>query len=88
MSLKFDVCYITGQWEKFRIKNATLGFQILFCIFVLFFIIKFVFLSFSFLFMMKYLVYDEVLDEVFLQQNINQSKTRIVDQKLSVELYL
>ena len=86
MSLKFDVCYVTGQWEKFRIKNATLGFQILFSIFVLFFYHKIcvfiIFISFY------DEVYDEVLDEVFLQQNINQSKTRIGDQKLSVELYL
>ena len=38
--------------------------------------------------MMKYLVCDEVFDEVFLQQNINLSKTKIGDKKLSVELYL
>ena len=23
-SLKFGVCYITGRWDKFRVKNATL----------------------------------------------------------------
>ena len=28
-SLKFGICYITGQWGKFRVKNATLCLHIL-----------------------------------------------------------
>ena len=48
-SLKFGACYITGHWNDFRVKDATLIFRIFFYI-PLFFIQKFVFLSFSFIF--------------------------------------
>ena len=48
-----------------------------FGIFLLFFIKHFVFLSFSFLFLMKH---------QFQEQNINQLQTGIGDKKLSVEI--
>ena len=37
VSLKFGVCYITGQRGEFRIKQATLGFSQIFWIFFSFF---------------------------------------------------
>ena len=53
--LKFGVCYITGQWGKFRVKNATLYLHILLWQFFVVFHQKIcVFLSFSFIFLMKY----------------------------------
>ena len=53
--LKFRACCITGQWGDFTVKNATLYLHMLFWrFFVFFFIKKFVFLSLSFLFLMKY----------------------------------
>ena len=52
-SLKFGACYITDHWNDFRVKDATLCFHIFFYI-PLFFIQKFVFLSFSFIFLTKY----------------------------------
>ena len=48
--LTFWACYIKGQWSEFKVKNVTLNLQITFWRFLLFFIKKFVFLSFSFLF--------------------------------------
>ena len=45
--------WVIGQWGEFRINNAASCFHVLFLHF-LFFIIKSVFLSFSFLFLMKY----------------------------------
>ena len=50
MTLQFGACYIRGQWDKFRIKNATLcllkmlqylfdiffGFSPEICVFILF----------------------------------------------------
>ena len=63
VSLRFGACYITSQWGDFRIKHAPLCFHILFGIFLLFFDIEFVLLSFSFL---------------FSQQSINQSETGTV----------
>ena len=66
-----------GLLVEFRKKNTTLNFYILFFLdFLLLFIIKFVFLSFSFLF----------FEIIFLQQKINQSETGIGVQKLSVKL--
>ena len=53
-SLKFGTCYITGQWGKFRVKNATLCLHILlqhFLLLLLFFLKEFcafiIFISFS-----------------------------------------
>ena len=48
--LKFGALYITGQWGRFRIKRLIYVFIYFFGILLLFFIIKFVFLLFSFLF--------------------------------------
>ena len=53
VSLKFGACYITSQWVKFTVKNAIICLHIFFWYFLLFFIIKFVFLSFLFLFLIK-----------------------------------
>ena len=47
ISLKFGACFITGQWGKFRVKNATICLHILFwyffvvfhhkiCVFIIF----------------------------------------------------
>ena len=47
-SLKFGACYITGQWGKFRVKNATLCLHNFCGIFLLFFIKKIVFIIFTF----------------------------------------
>ena len=47
--LKFGAYYVTGQWGEFKIKMLLNAFIYISGIF-LFFIIKFVFLSFSFLF--------------------------------------
>ena len=73
-----NACYITSQWHKFRVKNATLCLHILFwhffvaftkiCVFVIF-----IFSGWS----MK-----------SPQQNINQSKTAVGDKKLSEGLYV
>ena len=53
--LTFWACYIKGQWSEFKVKNVTLNLHITFWRFLLFFIKKFVLLSFSFLFfLMKY----------------------------------
>ena len=48
ISLKFGICYITGQWDEFRMKNATYIYIYSFGISFLYFIKKFVF-WFSFL---------------------------------------
>ena len=53
VSVKFGTCYITGQRAEFRIKKANYAFIYFFGIFWLFFILKFVFRLFSFLFLMK-----------------------------------
>ena len=45
-SLKFGACYITHQWGKFRVKNATLCFHILLWhFFVAFYKIIFIYFS-------------------------------------------
>ena len=44
--LKFVAGYITGQWDKFRVNNATLYLHIHFCHFIK----KYVFYDFHFLF--------------------------------------
>ena len=69
--LKFGVCYITGQWSHFRVKNATLYLQILFWHFCWFSLQNCVLIIF---------IFDA-------QQNINQSETEICNRILSVELY-
>ena len=53
VSLKFRACYITGQWGEFRVKNSTLCLYLRFWHFFLF-LSKNLFLSFSFLFLIKY----------------------------------
>ena len=50
ISLKFREGYITGQWCKYAVKNATLHLHIRSWHFLLVFVNKFVFLSFSCLF--------------------------------------
>ena len=70
--LKFVAGYITGQWDKFRVNNATLYLHIHFCHFIK----KYVFLWFSLPFLMKC---------QFTQHNMNQSETRI-EKVLSVKL--
>ena len=76
-SLKFGACYITGHWNGFRVKDATLCFHIFFYI-LLFFIQKFVFLSFSFIFLTKYRITASEYKPIW---------NRNGDKKLSVELY-
>ena len=76
-SLKFGACYITGHWNDFRVKDATLCFHIFFYI-PLFFIQKFVFLSFSFIFLTKYRITASEYSPIC---------NRNGDKKLSVELY-
>ena len=71
VSLKVGACSSTDQWGEFRAKNA---FHIFICSFLLF-IVKFVFLSFSFLFWWNI---------KFLQQNINQPEARICDKKILI----
>ena len=46
-----SMCYMTGQWREFTIKNAILYLCILSWSFLLFSIKKFVFLSLSFIFL-------------------------------------
>ena len=78
LSLKFGACYITSQWGELRVKNAILSLQVLFLVFwLLFFIKEFVFLSFSFLFLIKYQV---------CATEFNQSETGTDDKNFSVEL--
>ena len=48
VSVKFGACYITGQWDKFRVKNATLGLHILFGIFCCFLSTNLCFYNFHF----------------------------------------
>ena len=55
VSLKFGAYNITSKRGEFSIKNTTLAFIHFFDISLLSFIIKFVFLSFSFLYLMTYL---------------------------------
>ena len=55
VSLEFGAHNITSEWGEFNIKNTTLAFIHFFDISLLSFIIKFVFLSFSFLYLMTYL---------------------------------
>ena len=50
--LKFEACYISGQKGEIKVKN-TISFLHTFLQFLLFFIKRFVFSSFSFLWMMK-----------------------------------
>ena len=50
VSLKFQACYITGQWGEFTVKNATLHVLILFWHFFLFLIKKLCFFRFHFFF--------------------------------------
>ena len=68
-----------GQWNEFRIKKAILCLYILFSLFFSFFIKKLCFYYFHFF---------SWWSIKFPQQNINQSETRIGDEKLSVELYV
>ena len=73
-----NACYITSQWHKFRIKNATLYLHILFWHFFVVFIKICVFVIFIFFgWSMK-----------SPQQNINQSETAVGDKKLSEGLYV
>ena len=75
VSLKFEACYIMGQWSEFITKTPLYVFIYLFSIFLLFPILKFVFLSFSFL------VFDEV-------SNFHKNRlTEIGVPILSVNLY-
>ena len=53
ISLKFGACYITGHWDNFNVKNASLCRYILSFVFLK----KLVFLSFSFLILMRYQVF-------------------------------
>ena len=78
VSLKFQACYITGQWGEFTVKNATLHVLILFWHFFLFLIKKLCFFRFHFFFLWSI---------KFPPQNINQSETETGDKKLSVQLY-
>ena len=80
ISLKFRACYIiTDQWGEFTAKNATLYLHVLSWHFFVVFhqkicvLINFIFFWWSI---------------KFRQQNINQSKARIGDKKLSMELYV
>ena len=54
VSQKFRECYITRQWGKYRIRMLLYTFIWLFGICLFFFLMKLVFLSFSFLFLIKY----------------------------------
>ena len=69
--------YITGQWGQFTVKNATLCLSYTFFTFFCFSSKKKILLSFSFLFLMKYLI-----------STINHSETTISETKLSEELYV
>ena len=71
VSLKFGACSSTDQWSEFRAKNA---FHIFICNFLLF-IVKFEFLSLSFLFWWSI---------KFPQQNINQPEARICDKTILI----
>ena len=53
VSLKFGACYM-GQWGEFKLNTLLYVFIYLFGIFLLLFIINFVLLELSFLFLMKY----------------------------------
>ena len=63
VSLKFGVCYITGQWGEFRANNNT---SCLHCYMCTFFIKKIVFLSYSFLFLMNY---QKPVPEMYASEN-------------------
>ena len=79
VSLKFRVCYITRQWGKFTVKNATLYLQYIYFHGIYFLVIcccfssKNLFLSFSLHFLIKHQI---------SATNINQSETRIDDEIL------
>ena len=79
VSLKFGVCYKTGQWGEFRVKNGTLRYIYFYGSFSLLFNKKFVFYHYHFLFWWSMKL---------PRQNINQSETRIDYKKPSVELYV
>ena len=68
-----------GHWAGFRIKTQIYVFICFFGILLLLFIIKFVFLLFQFLFLMKY--------QISVTEYKNQSETRISSPKLPVELH-
>ena len=74
-----SMCYMTGQWSEFTIKNAILYLCILSWRFLLFSFKKFVFLSLPFIFLWSI---------EFSQQNINQSETKIGDKEFPLELYI
>ena len=60
--LKFRAYYITGHWGGFTVKNATLKLHKLsWHLFFIFFIKKFVFLSFNFFFLVKYPIFSRIL---------------------------
>ena len=75
VSLKFGAYYITGQWGEFIKKCYVILLYAFLAFFFLLFLVKFVFLLFSFLFWWSI---------KFPQQNINQSETWIGGFQLSV----
>ena len=73
VSLKFRACYITGQWDEFTLKNASLYLHVLSCFFFC-------------CFLSKKKCFWWIIE--FPQQNIKQSETGIGDNKVSLELYV
>ena len=78
VSLKFRVCYTTGQWGEFIVKNANSYLHILSWYFFAVFHKKMCFYHFHFFFWWSI---------KFPQEYINQSEIEIGDTKLSEELY-
>lgn len=82
VSLKLGACDIRGQWVEFKIKNPILFFHILFCHFVLFFLIKFVSLSFLFYFFFVCLMEYQIYTTKYLPiRNVNQRQKLVAKLK-------